>query len=159
MNNAHRIHHIRSSTPYMVEVSQPHVPTCGPCRVGYKKMIKTKARQGNESHNCVSLIFKGLDSLWCRCCKWDPPPDVLYFCILCHKAMYDTQQRECQTPYKCSVQPYNWLMHTSDTCTVCGRCPICISPKVFVGLQAFSYTFIQLDDSTSLRQKVTPPKQ
>ena len=80
----HRIHHIRSSTPYMVEVSQPHVPTCGPCRVGYKKMIKTKARQGNESHNCVSLIFKGLDSLWCRCCKWDPPPDVLFYCILCH---------------------------------------------------------------------------
>ena len=92
----------------------------------------------------------------------DPPPYVLYYCILCHKAMYDTQQRECQTPYKCSVQPCNWLMHTSDTCKVCGRCPICISPKIFVGLQAFSYTFItfiKLDDSTSLRQKVTPPKQ
>lgn len=42
------------------------------------------------------------------------------FCILCHKAMTRiVRAKECQTPYKFSVQPYNWHTHTLDTCKVC----------------------------------------
>ena len=117
MNNAHSCH-IQSMESDHTCRREDLCRVCG-CRL--QKALRAKGKTGKQKpqYACRSYSKDLMTAFDIDVASDAVEIDPQMFCILCHKAMTRiVRAKECQRPYKCSVQPYNWHTHTLDTCKV-----------------------------------------
>jgi len=95
------------------------------CRVcGYrlhkKVMAKRKAAKLEPTYPCCLYADSLLAAFGISVASDANETHPQQFCTLCYKAMARIfKAKNHQNQFKCHVQPYNWHIHSANTCKVC----------------------------------------